>query len=73
MKKESIRFLLVARLIAEKVGIYLYVEAARQLKPLYPTVEFCLLGPLDASSSSAITNINEGVERRRLDKLSWFY
>ncbi|MGE6295699.1 glycosyltransferase family 4 protein [Aeromonas media] len=55
VKKESIRFLLVARLIAEK-GIYLYVEAARQLKPLYPTVEFCLLGPLDASSSSAITN-----------------
>ena len=51
--KENIRFLLVARLIAEK-GIYLYANAARVLKEKYPLVEFCLLGPIDVNSTSAI-------------------
>ncbi|MDR9827840.1 glycosyltransferase family 4 protein [Vibrio sp. FNV 38] len=51
-----IRFLLIARLIAEK-GVYHYVEAAESLKQVYgDKVEFSLLGFLDTSSPSAITN-----------------
>lgn len=50
---QNIRFILVARLIAEK-GIHLYAEAAKQLKSKYSNIEFCLLGPLDKSSTSAI-------------------
>ena len=52
-KKEKTRFLLVARLIAEK-GIYLYVDAAKNLKKKYPMAEFCILGPIDNVSASAI-------------------
>ncbi|HFK5768829.1 TPA: glycosyltransferase family 4 protein [Enterobacter ludwigii] len=51
--KKNIRFLLVARLIAEK-GIRLYADAAKELREKYPHTEFCLLGPLDESSASAI-------------------
>lgn len=51
--KKNIRFLLVARLIAEK-GIYIYVEAARAIKKRFPDTEFYLLGPLDTSSTSGI-------------------
>lgn len=51
---QNIRFLLVARLIAEK-GIRLYAEAAKELKARYPDLEFCLLGPIDTCSTSAIT------------------
>ncbi|MFQ1903942.1 glycosyltransferase family 4 protein [Aeromonas veronii] len=55
-QKETIKFLLVARLIAEK-GVYIYVEAAKELKRLYPNnVEFYLLGPLEENSESAVTN-----------------
>ncbi|ELP5097581.1 glycosyltransferase, partial [Escherichia coli] len=50
---QTVRFLLVARLIAEK-GIYIYVDAARAIKKLFPDTEFYLLGPLDTSSSSGI-------------------
>lgn len=49
----KIRFLLVARLIAEK-GVRLYAEAAKELKKRYTNLEFCLLGPLDTCSASAI-------------------
>jgi glycosyltransferase involved in cell wall biosynthesis len=57
---ETIRLLLVARLIAEK-GIYHFVEAAKQIKRTHPKVEFLLLGPIDKNSSSAISidEINE--------------
>ncbi|MEB7543267.1 glycosyltransferase family 4 protein [Enterobacter huaxiensis] len=51
---QNVRFLLVARLIAEK-GIRLYAEAAKELNSRYPNLEFCLLGPLDTCSTSAIT------------------
>ncbi|WP_288789728.1 glycosyltransferase family 4 protein [uncultured Enterobacter sp.] len=50
---KNIRFLLVARLIAEK-GVRLYADAAKELKKRYPNLEFCLLGPLDTCSASAI-------------------
>ena len=43
----ALSFLLVARLTYDK-GILDYVEAARKLKPRYPRVRFCLLGPLDS-------------------------
>lgn len=53
--KESIRFLLVTRLIAEK-GVRIYAEAAREIKKTHPLVEFCLLGSFDQNSASAISN-----------------
>lgn len=54
VEKSSIRFLLVARMIAEK-GIYHYVNAAEILKAKYPGTAFCLLGPLDEKNPSGIT------------------
>lgn len=62
-----IRFLLIARMLYEK-GVSYYVEAARELKQRYGTsVEFRLLGFLDANNPSAISHeqmkqwVNEGV------------
>lgn len=52
-EKKEIRFLLVSRLIAEK-GVYLYAEAASILRKKYLHLEFCILGPLDTNSSSAV-------------------
>lgn len=46
-------FLLVARLLRDK-GVIEYVEAARQLKPLYPRAEFALLGSRDLENPNAI-------------------
>lgn len=65
-KSETIRFLLIARMIWEK-GIAQYVESARAIKKSYPNVEFCLLGFLDVANPSAITKaqmnawVEEGV------------
>jgi glycosyltransferase involved in cell wall biosynthesis len=50
-KVSPITFLLIARLIKDK-GILEYVEAARQLKKKYPTVEFQLLGPQDINPAA---------------------
>lgn len=47
-------FLLMARLIREK-GILEYVEAARQIRAVYPETEFRLMGLLNEDSPSAIT------------------
>jgi glycosyltransferase involved in cell wall biosynthesis len=41
-------FLMVARLLREK-GVTVFAEAARQLKSVFPTARFQLLGPLDPS------------------------
>ena len=65
-KSETIRFLLIARMIWEK-GIAQYVESARAIKKSYPNVEFCLLGFLDVANPGAITKaqmnawVEEGV------------
>ena len=65
-QSENIRFLLIARMIWEK-GIGEYVQAAREIKKVYPNVEFCLLGFLDVQNPGAITKnemdewVNEGV------------
>lgn len=65
-KSNSIRFLLIARMLWDK-GIGEYVEAARGLKNCYPGAEFCLIGFLDVQNPSAISHIkmdewiNEGV------------
>lgn len=48
---EPLSFLLIARLIWDK-GIGEYVEAARNLKKLYPSVSFRLLGPLDTNPTA---------------------
>ncbi len=65
-KSETIRFLLIARMIWEK-GIAQYVEAAREIKKSHPNVEFCLLGFLDVENPGAISKaqmdewVDEGV------------
>ena len=48
-------FLLVARLLRDK-GVIEYVEAARQLKPLYPLAEFALLGSRDLENPNAVSD-----------------
>lgn len=47
------RFLLVARLLWDK-GVGEFVDAARKLKALNPSAEFCLLGFLDVQNPAAI-------------------
>jgi len=65
-ESQNIRFLLIARMIWEK-GIGEYVQAAREIKKIYPNVEFCLLGFLDVENPGAITKeemdlwVKEGV------------
>ncbi len=47
-------FLLVARLLKDK-GVMEYAEAARQLKPLYPHVEFAVLGSRDQENPNVVS------------------
>ena len=51
IEQESPRFLQIARLLGDK-GILEYVKAARQVKQLYPDVQFDLVGGLDANPTS---------------------
>lgn len=71
-EKDKIRFLLVARLIAEK-GIYIYAEAASILRKKYPNLEFCLLGQLDKNSLSAVkpVEINEWHDKKIINYLGF--
>lgn len=46
-------FLLVARLLRDK-GVVEFVEAARSLRPVFPTARFQLLGPIDKENRTAI-------------------
>lgn len=48
-------FLLVARILKDK-GVLEYVEAARQLKPLYPRARFALLGSRDLENPNAVSD-----------------
>ncbi|MCQ4251917.1 glycosyltransferase family 4 protein [Pseudomonas stutzeri] len=50
-----IRFIFVARLLAEK-GIFEYLGAARIVKQRHPDVEFVVLGGLDLENPSALTS-----------------
>lgn len=62
----TFRFLLVARMLWDK-GVGEYVEAARQVRRIYPDTQFGLLGFLDVENSSAISRhqmdewVQEGV------------
>lgn len=51
---KPIRFIFIARLLAEK-GIFEYLAAARLVKKNYPAVEFVVLGGLDPDNPTAIT------------------
>lgn len=53
--KRKFVFLLVARLLRDK-GILEYAEAAYYLKPLYPQVEFALLGSHDRNNPNALSD-----------------
>ncbi len=46
LPKDTVTFLLIARLIWDK-GIREYVEAARLVKKVYPQIRFLLVGPFD--------------------------
>jgi glycosyltransferase involved in cell wall biosynthesis len=51
---KSIRFIFIARMLAEK-GIYEYLAAARIVKLKYPDTEFVILGGLDPDNPSALS------------------
>lgn len=63
---DPVRFIFIARLLAEK-GIFEYLAAARIVKKQYPDVEFVVLGGLDPDNPAALTSaqlddvINEGI------------
>ncbi|OOZ37832.1 glycosyltransferase family 4 protein [Solemya elarraichensis gill symbiont] len=52
---QPIKFLLIARLLRDK-GIVEFVDAARQIRKIYPHTSFQLLGPLGASNRSALAD-----------------
>lgn len=51
---KPIRFIFIARLLAEK-GIFEYLEAARIVKKRHPEAEFAVLGGLDPDNPSALS------------------
>ncbi len=53
-ENEKFIFLMSARLLWEK-GVGVFVEAARELKPVYPNVEFQLLGFLADDAAAGVT------------------
>lgn len=63
---KPIRFIFIARLLAEK-GIFEFLAAARIVKSKYPNAEFVVLGGLDPDNPSALTKeqldivIEEGI------------
>lgn len=52
-KNEKTTFLMVSRLIYDK-GVVEYVEAAKELRSVFPAIRFQLLGPFDFGNSGAI-------------------
>lgn len=50
---EEVHFLLVARMLWDK-GVSQFIDAAREVRRVYPKTRFQLLGPLDPGSSSGI-------------------
>lgn len=68
--KPRFRFLLMARMLWDK-GIGEYVEAARQVRMVYPEARFSLLGFLDAQNPSAISRVqmDEWIEEGIIDYL----
>ena len=51
LPKDSIVFLLIARLLGDK-GIREYIGAAEEVKKQYPEVEFMLVGDVDENPDS---------------------
>ena len=49
----SAHFLLIARLIKDK-GVFEFIEAARQVRKLFPKTQFQLLGPIGAEARGTI-------------------
>ncbi|RBM71558.1 glycosyltransferase family 4 protein [Vibrio paracholerae] len=62
---EPIRFIFIARLLAEK-GIFEYLQAARLVKKAYPNTEFIVLGGLDPDNPAALSSaqLDEVIEER---------
>ena len=53
-QKDKVRFLFVGRLLKEK-GVRYFLEAAKEVGKKYPNAEFLLIGAIDKSSSTGIT------------------
>ncbi|HGF7531629.1 TPA: glycosyltransferase family 4 protein [Vibrio cholerae] len=62
---EPIRFIFIARLLAEK-GIFEYLQAARLVKKIHPNAEFIVLGGLDPDNPAALSSaqLGEVIEER---------
>ncbi|WP_197723400.1 glycosyltransferase family 4 protein [Thiomicrorhabdus aquaedulcis] len=52
--EKPIRFIFIARLLAEK-GIFEYLDAARLVKAIHPNAEFVVLGGLDPDNPAALS------------------
>lgn len=52
--EKPVRFIFIARLLAEK-GIFEYLNAARSVKKQYPNSEFVVLGGLDPDNPAALS------------------
>ncbi len=50
---EPVRFIFIARLLAEK-GIFEYIESAKKVKSLYPAAEFVVLGGIDEANPGGL-------------------
>ena len=60
IKKEKLNFIMVSRLIKDK-GVIEYMNAAREVKKIYPELKFILIGEYD-------NNNNEKIEKKDLEK-----
>ncbi|MGU5682440.1 glycosyltransferase family 4 protein [Aeromonas allosaccharophila] len=60
---EPMRFIFIARLLAEK-GIFEYLQAARLVKRTYPNAEFIVLGGLDPENPASLSSaqLNEVIK-----------
>jgi glycosyltransferase involved in cell wall biosynthesis len=69
-KPDNIIFLMIARVLKDK-GIYEYIESIRILKKQYPSIEFQLLGSVDAQNPTAIDKqeVEEWVENKLINYL----
>ena len=59
-KKEKLNFIMIARLIKDK-GVIEYMDAAKEVKKIYPELKFILIGEYDH-------NNNEKIEKKVLEK-----
>lgn len=60
VKKQNLNFIMISRLIKDK-GVIEYINAAKEVKKIYPDLKFILIGEYDYFN-------NEKIDRKILDK-----